>query len=415
MILFTHPTGNQNVRHAALALEEAGLLSEFWTSIAWRKSNALEALLPRSLVRELQRRAFPEEIESKVRTSPWYEAARLASQRLRLPADIRQYFSVDAIYRHLDRCTANRIDVREFYGVYAYEDGSKESFRTAKKLGMVTIYDLPIGYWRAGRDIYREEAERMPEWRSTLPGLGDDEAKLDRKDEELRLADAVLVASRFTAESLRKAPFAIPDPIVIPYGCASPSPQPSFNGDLVPRRGAPLRVLFVGSLSQRKGIYELFRAVEALGDHATLTLVGGKVGDCPARDPYLEQHRWIPTLAHSDVLRLMREHDVLVFPSLFEGFGLVVTEALSQGLPVITTPNTCGPDILTEAEDGFIVPIRDWETIAARLETLDRDRSRLVQMKLNARSAAARQPWTHYRQGVVNAVREVLAVHTKSV
>jgi glycosyltransferase involved in cell wall biosynthesis len=47
-----------------------------------------------------------------------------------------------------------------------------------------------------------------------------------------------------------------------------------------------------------------------------------------------------------EVLREMQRHDVLVFPSLFEGFGLVIVEAMSQGLPVITTSHTAGPDII---------------------------------------------------------------------
>ena len=52
----------------------------------------------------------------------------------------------------------------------------------------------------------------------------------------------------------------------------------------------------------------------------------------------------------------MREHDVFVFPSLFEGFGLVITEAMSQGVPVITTDRTAGPDLIQDGVDGWIVP-----------------------------------------------------------
>ena len=50
----------------------------------------------------------------------------------------------------------------------------------------------------------------------------------------------------------------------------------------------------------------------------------------------------------------MKEHDVLIFPSLFEGFGLVITEAMAQGTPVITTDRTAGPDVISDNENGCL-------------------------------------------------------------
>ncbi len=408
MILLAHPTGNQNVREAALALEHAGLLSEFWTSFAWKESWVADAILPRSLLRDLRRRSFPQEISHLIKTSPWADGARLICNRLPVPRSFREHFSVDAIYRDLDQRVATRLLSREFKGVYAYEDGAGKSFQIAQRSGISTIYDLPIGYWRAGQAIYLEEADRLPGWSATLPGLTDSFNKLERKDEELQSADAVLVASRFTAETLKQAPFPVCEPMIIPYGCNAPRELLSTNKEEPTRKGNPLRVLFVGSLSQRKGIYELFHSVEALGERVSLTLVGARVGECKARDVHLRRHCWHPTLAHDEVLRLMGRHDVLVFPSLFEGFGLVITEALSQGLPVITTDHTCGPDILSEGVDGFLVPVRDWQAIAARLEQLDHDRSLLALMKANALATAAKNPWGRYRSGIANAVREIL-------
>ena len=88
---------------------------------------------------------------------------------------------------------------------------------------------------------------------------------------------------------------------------------------------------------------------------------------------------------------------------------MAITEALSQGLPVIATPNTCGPEVLTTGVDGFIVPIRDAEAIAEKLELLHRDRDLLAAMSEAARSKAETLTWESYRQGVVKVVRETLA------
>jgi glycosyltransferase involved in cell wall biosynthesis len=99
----------------------------------------------------------------------------------------------------------------------------------------------------------------------------------------------------------------------------------------------------------------------------------------------------------------MRDSDVLVFPSLFEGFGLVILEAMSQGVPVITTPNTGGVDVIQEGVDGFIVPIRSAEAIVDRVGLLE-NRDFLTVMSLRALQKAALCSWGHYRRGIVDAV-----------
>jgi glycosyltransferase involved in cell wall biosynthesis len=257
----------------------------------------------------------------------------------------------------------------------------------------------------------QEEAERRPDWAVTLGGLQDSAAKLGRKDEELRLADRVLVASSFTKKTLEECPFPVAPIAVIPYGA-----NDVFSSqDKVARSSAdvPLRVLFVGGLSQRKGIADLFEAVELISPQVKLTAVGRKPAEpCMALDSALKKYRWVESLPREKILEEMRGHDVLVFPSLFEGFGLVVTEALSQGIPVITTPHTCGPDVLTEGEDGFIVPIRDPQAIAEKLELLHRDRERLAAMSEAASKKAKTLTWESYRRGVVSVVCEALALQS---
>jgi glycosyltransferase involved in cell wall biosynthesis len=94
----------------------------------------------------------------------------------------------------------------------------------------------------------------------------------------------------------------------------------------------------------------------------------------------------------------MRAADVLIFPSLFEGFGMVLTEALSQGLPSITTLHSAGPDILSEGIDGFIVPIRSSTAIQEKLELLLSDPQRLPAMKRAALEKARNMTWQLYRQ-----------------
>jgi starch synthase len=100
---------------------------------------------------------------------------------------------------------------------------------------------------------------------------------------------------------------------------------------------------------------------------------------------------------------------VLVLPSLFEGFGLVILEAMAQGTPVITTDHTAGPDIIEDGTEGFIVPIRSAEAITEKLELLTRDHERLMSMKAAAKSKAQSHGWQSYRNRLVEVAREVMA------
>ncbi len=409
MILLSHPTGNANVRQAVRALNEVGLLSEFWTSVYWHPKNRLDRMLPRSLSRELTRRTFTHVRRDQVHCYPWLEVGRLLAGRFGLPRLARHEvgrFSVDAVYRGLDTAVASRLRrTEEIDAVYAYEDGALASFRTATELGARTIYELPIGYWRCYRELMEEEAERQPEWAMTLPGNFDSSDKLYRKDEELALATHIVVASDFVRRTLFKAGPLNARVSVVPYGAPeirSLKTRPCASEKM-------LRVVFVGMLSQRKGLSYLLQAAECLGSRIKLTLIGQRVGTSRVLDDALRVHRWIPSLCHSELLEEIGCHDVMVFPSLFEGFGLVLLEAMAQGVPVITTPHTGAPDFLSDGEDGFIVPIRDVGAIVEKLELLAYDRERLHVMSQAALLKAEQRSWERYREHLVSTVRQALA------
>ncbi len=405
-LVFSHPTGNANVRAAASGLAQAGQLAAFYTAIAAFPGSWLDWLGAAAPLAELRRRRFEPELALLTRTWPWREAGRLLADRTGWAALVRPEgpFSVDAVYHSLDRRVAaglTRAARQGAGGVYAYEDGAADAFRTAKGLGLACYYDLPIGYWRAARRLLAPERERWPEWAPTLSGFGDSDAKLARKDEELRLADRIFVASRFTADTLRDYPGPLAPVEIIPYGFPAVGESRAYSA----AGGRPLKLLFVGSLSQRKGVANLFAAVAALAPHVELTVVGHKTGGpCPALDAALARHRWIPSLPHAEVLRLMRAHDVLAFPSLFEGFGLVITEAMSQGTPVITTDRTAGPDLIEHGHSGWLVEAGSTEALQATIAELLHRPAAAAQAGRAAQEAARRRPWAAYGQELAAAL-----------
>ena len=411
MILFSHPLSTPFTREAALALAEAGSLMEVETCLHWIPGNAWERFLPGSVARELGRRSYPEAVRSKLRTRPWREVGRLLAGRLPGLRGLTRHetgpCSVDAVFHDLDRVTARRVaalakGTRGLRGVYAYEDGALATFRAARTRGLRCVYDLPIGYWRAGQRIFAEEAEREPEWAPTLTGRSDSAPKLARKDAEIAAADTVVVASSFTRQTLAEAPELKATVEVVPYG----APEVAESSARRERRpGEPLRVLFAGTLGQRKGLSYLLEAVTSLGRHVELTLLGTPTArNCAPLDAAMRTYRWIESLPHAGVLAEMARQDVLVFPSLFEGFGLVLLEAMSRGVTVITTAHTAGPDLLEDGVDGFLVPTRSAAAIAEKLELLVREPERVAAMGEAARRKAAACSWAAYRRRLAAVV-----------
>ncbi|MEO6722055.1 MAG: glycosyltransferase family 4 protein [Ferruginibacter sp.] len=407
-IIFYHSQGNANVRASVNGLAEANLLHEFHTSIAVFPGSFLDSVGSIDFLSEIRRRRFNESLKPYTHTSPAIELGRLISLKAGLQKFTRHEtgrFSVDASIRSLDRKVASglkKAKSKGITGIYAYEDGAAFSFKEAKQLGLQCFYDLPTGYWRAKLRILETEKERFPAWQSTIRGLIDSKEKLDRKDEEVKLADRIFVASRFTASTLQDFPGTLPPVEIVPYGFPNVDIPRQFENT----KNLPIKLLFVGSLSQQKGIAHLFQAVDALGKSVTLTLVGRKANDdCDVLNAEVAKHRWIPSLPHDKILQIMREHDVLVFPTLFDGFGLVITEAMSQGTPVIATFNCGGPDLIDHGKNGWLVKAGSTAELQTVIEGLVENPESIIKAGQKAMETARLRPWSVFRRELSNAIQ----------
>jgi glycosyltransferase involved in cell wall biosynthesis len=414
MILCSHPTGNANVRHAVRAMAEAGLLAEFWTSIGWTSEHPALRLLPPAWRKQLSRRAFPDSLHSKLRQSPWREIGRNLGLKLkwaRLTEHEVGPFCVDAVYRSLDKRVASLLasrqgSQREVRGVYTYEDCAYYTFQSAKQQGIPCFYELPIAYWKLARQLLSEEKERWPEWEPTLAGVRDSEAKCERKTCELAWADVIIVPSRFVLDS-------IPEEIRREKPCTiAEFGSPVLSTPAVEKardRAAPLRLLFAGAMTQRKGLADLFQAIRILDrNDVELTVLGSPL--CPL-EFYQKQCpglRYEAPRSHAEVLQLMGEQDVFILPSIVEGRALVQQEAMACGLPLIVTPNAGGDDLVIEGETGFLVPIRSPETIADKIAWFADHRACLEEMRRAAMRVAAERSWERYGSILVEVLRKHL-------
>jgi glycosyltransferase involved in cell wall biosynthesis len=406
-ILFSHPTGNANVRAILASLFTAKILKEFHTTIAAYPDNVWEWLSRSSLGREFERRTYDERFQSSTMQHPCRELLRMLATRLKISRLTRHevgLFSIDAIYRSLDRKVARRMDSNPdmFNGVYAYEDGALESFRVARKLGIRCYYDLPIAFTETAQRLLHEEAARLPAWESTLGGgTRDSTIKLRRKVEELELADTVLCPSSFVADSIPEKSRANKTVVVASFGSPTVGSAKSFTQSI----GKRIRVLFVGSMTQRKGLADLFTAMRILNRNDVELVV---MGSLQARMEFYRKQFpdfiYEPGRPHAQVLELMRSCDVFCLPSIVEGRALVMQEAMSQGLPLIITANTGGEDLIEEGATGFLAPIRQPDYIAEKIAWFADHRAMLSDMSRAAQAKAAGLTWEKYGQTIANAV-----------
>ena len=110
----------------------------------------------------------------------------------------------------------------------------------------------------------------------------------------------------------------------------------------------------------------------------------------------------------------MADCDLFCLPSIAEGRALVMQEAMSQGLPIIITPNTGGADLVVPGETGFLVPIRSPEAIADRIQWFVDNRREIPRMGEAARAHAAKYTWETYAGMVVSESLDFIGQDTSA-
>ena len=417
MILLSHPTGNANVRGILNGLASEKMLQNFYTTLAAYPGNIWHSLGGISSLSEFRKRSFDSSIQPLTEMFPWYELGRMLSKKMKfnnLLTHESGLFSIDRSYQAFDQFVAKALSKKNKNlpnAVYAYEDGALETFKVAKRLGIACIYDLPIAYWETSRRLMKEEADRLPKWAVTLGGgINDSEFKLLRKEKELELADVIVGPGSFVMDSLPDwskkkkkivSPFGSPDNISV-----------ELRTEIRNKNKAQidkLRVLFVGSMGQRKGLGDLFHAMGLLNNpNIELIVLGSLLAPMDFYKNSFPNFIYEPVRSHSEILKLMRSCDLLCLPSIVEGRALVMQEAMSQGLPIIITPNTGGADLIIEGETGFLVPIRNASIIADKINWFFENRNQMKQMGINAHKHSSNYTWEKYAKTIVDELKQTI-------
>jgi len=144
-----------------------------------------------------------------------------------------------------------------------------------------------------------------------------------------------------------------------------------------------------------------------------LTVLGGGVPSEAVHAAFSVEARAhitvIDRLPEEDVIAAYRSHDLLVLPSSYEGFGMVVLEAMSQRLPVVATPVGCAALLIENETTGLIVPTRDSEALSAALDRLLADPALRARLAEAARARVCGMTWTRTAHATLESYARAIA------
>jgi glycosyltransferase involved in cell wall biosynthesis len=268
---------------------------------------------------------------------------------------------------------------------------ARPAFNVARQAGTLTVLNFQMVHHRYVRKLLLEEMELQPEFATSLTPYLYASEMYDALDAEIYLADHILVGSSFAKLSFTAEGVLGSKITAIPYG----TNLSMFTPTLAKPSRSGLRILFVGQISQLKGIsYALEAYRRAKGPSTRLTLVGNFIGSPEPFRKYQKDFTHISHVPHDAMPQIFNSADVFVLPTLADGMGLAVLEAMPSGLPVIVTANGPG-DLVRDGIDGFVVPIRDSEAIAVRLDALRNNPEMRLAMGKSARLRASNSVGKH--------------------
>ncbi len=387
--------GKQHSYHLAKALLDMNCLEGFYTS---------SYVSPKWLQDWFQKRGntfftrrFKEGLSAPFVHSHWqFELAEFVARKIQGKSKAVQ----NLVYKRdmdFDSMMARKmpgINANIFWG---FQGSCYESLKAAKDSGKLAVCELATAHVVQARRILAEEARLQPEWADSIDNLYFPAAYEKRLEEEPHRADIVISASDFTTRTLTDSGIAAEKIQKLSLGFeAANIPYSTEARNFADR---PLRLLYAGTLTQRKGLSYLLEAAEswAGGKEVELHLVGGIQGSGKAFEKRRHLVHYQPAVSQAEMFRLYTEFDALILPTLFEGFGLVLVEAMAAGLPVIATSHSMAPDIVEQGRNGWIIPIRDEAAIRGAVNELRQlDNESYAAMRNAARNAALQFTWENY-------------------
>ncbi len=303
---------------------------------------------------------FPEQ-DARVVRADYIQALYLATLRAHLPRRITCELA------HLSKVWIDRLclGVLDDADLFVFYNGcGLETARAARRRGTLTMVEAVNSHVMTQQEILREEHHRIGiPWR---PFHG---RETKRRILEYTEADRILVPSEFVRRSFLKHGIPPQNILKVPYQRGSHIPSGNiFPSDTDPN--TPFRILYVGTISPRKGVRYLLEAFRQFRHPRKELCLVGPMGSPSGLEGITlpPQARLLGVLKGDALAEAYRSASIFCLPTLEEGLALVLTEALAHGLPVVATRNSGAEDLYTDGEGGVMTEIRDVAAMRACFE-----------------------------------------------
>lgn len=392
-----------HMQQIALSLYEADALGAFYGGgvdhyrhpIARSCRGIISARMP-SLDRQLQRRRITTVPEHFIHADWRWEGLRTLAYRMGADPRLEDWLWERSEYRLDQRC-ARLIQMSAFDVFLGTEYGTLRTLYAARRAGKKSVVAF-VSPHHAFRERWVDaEYQRFPELLTpyTTRMLKLAPRRGARLDEEARTADLLHANSALTARSLIEAGFLPQKIVTVPLG----SPPPIEPSQLPRALPEPVSITYVGVASVRKGAHYLIHAWRLLKPRRGVEL--RFVGDTtlpsrclPTDDPTVIFHGSLP---QRELSAAYRQAAVVVLPTLCDGFGMVILEAMAHGVPVIATTNAGAAEFIQDGYNGFRIPPRDVHALADRIDWCIQHPEALLDMRRAALETARSWTWESFR------------------
>jgi glycosyltransferase involved in cell wall biosynthesis len=258
-------------------------------------------------------------------------------------------------------------------------------------------------------DIYKKLESSSKEFTLTYENCEylTSETRIISDAAEIKSAQKHIVASGFSVKALYHNNINSRDICKVPYGVNHDVFQQIKSKHDINNK---IKILFIGEINQRKGIKQILEAAKILSDqNFEFNLIGlGMSNHSELYKPYKKYVNFLGLVSFETLLGQLKSNDVFIFPSLGEGFGLVLLEALSSGLPVICSRNCAGPDLIEDGKNGFLIDAGDTSALVDRILWFESNRDKLPEMSQYARQSSLKYTWETYEKKVVSGIEMFL-------
>lgn len=292
---------------------------------------------------------------------------------------------------YFDQVTGRKIsrwnpDIHHGFACYSYD-----TFDRLKKNNPNTrlVLDRASPHMRFKQNLLAREFKKMK-----VPFIPEPEFSVKRQLAEYEKAEKILILSSFVRNSFVSSGVDEEKLVQVPYGVKYPAEVPEKKDDV-------FRVLCVGGYAYRKGVPYLIQAFSELNlENSELLLVGRIKHEVqPFIDKYVQKGaniRLIARIPHEEIGATYANASVYCMPSISDGWGLVVTEAMSYGVPPVVSENTGAKDAISSGKSGFVIPTGDVKAIKAKLQYFYDNPQEIRRMGQRARAVAKKYNWDLY-------------------